>query len=162
MEKRTSGSESQRLELEQRSTYRFAILNAMTTRALVGSFVRKFGLNFAAWRTLTVIGRFGPIFPGGVGKRMSLGSDRVARAVDELVKKGLVARTPDETDRRRMLLSLTARGRRVYVSVDKERRAAEKKFLSVLTPEELKVFHVCMDKLENQARKLYASKSQLE
>jgi DNA-binding MarR family transcriptional regulator len=154
--KRRSKAEKERhLELEHRSVYRFSILHALTSRAVAGSFAKKFGLNFAAWRTLTVIGRFEPIFPGGVGQWMSLGSDRVARAVDELVRKGLVARRPDGLDRRRIALTLTPEGRRVYRTVDRERQTQEKIFLSVLTPDEARIFHACMDKLEAQARIMY-------
>lgn len=152
----------EKLSLEHRTTYRFSILHGMNVRALAGSFAKRFALNFSAWRTLTVIGRFEPVFPGRVGEHMTLGSDRVARSVDELVKKGLVARRQDAEDRRRTVLTLTPAGQRVYRIIDRERRIAEQNFLSVLTANEKRVFRVCLDKLEAHARRLYTRKARAE
>jgi len=145
------------LDLENRTAYRFAIMSAMSTRC-VADLYRKQGLTVGGWRTLSIIGRYEPIYPSGIAERTSVDPDKVTRAVDRLVKKKLVARKVDHEDRRRVVLTLTARGKRVYAEIDNVRRVVETEFLSVLDAGELKQFHAAMDKLEAQARRIFNGK----
>ena len=145
------------LDLEHRTAYRFAIMSALSTRC-VADLYRKAGLTVGGWRTLSLIGRYEPIYPSGIAERSSVDPDKVTRAVDRLVDSGFVARKVDQEDRRRVLLTLTARGRRVYVELDHVRRVLESEFLSVLAPQELKQFHATMDKLEAHARRIFNGK----
>lgn len=146
-----------KLDLEHRTAYRFAILSAMSTRCL-GDLYRKLGLTVGGWRTLSLIGRYEPIHPSSIAERTSVDADKVTRAVDRLVNRGLVARKVDKEDRRRVVLTLTARGRRVHAELDHVRRVVEAEFLSVLDPAELRGFLAAMDKLETQARRLFTDK----
>ncbi len=146
------------LDLEHRTAYRFSLLAAQSTRCM-GELYRKVGLTVGGWRTLSIIGRYEPIHPGSIAERTSVDADKVTRAVDRLVAKGLVARKVDPEDRRRIVLTLTARGRRVYAYMDHVRRSIEEQFLSVLTLEELAAFSATLDKLETQARRIFTSKA---
>jgi DNA-binding MarR family transcriptional regulator len=145
------------LDLEHRTAYRFSILAAQSTRCMADLY-RKLGLTVGGWRTLSLIGRYEPIHPSSIAERTSVDPDKVTRAVDRLVGKGLVARKVDSKDRRRIVLTLTARGRRVYAEIDQVRRAVEEKFLGVLTKDELKGFNAVLDKLEAQARRIFTGK----
>jgi len=145
------------LDLEHRTAYRFSMLAAQSTRCM-GDLYRKLGLTVGGWRTLSIIGRYEPIYPGSIAERTSVDADKVTRAVDRLVSKGFVARKVDFQDRRRIVLTLTARGRRVYTEVEQVRRAVEAKFLSVLTKEEFARFNALMDKLEAHARRIFTGK----
>jgi DNA-binding MarR family transcriptional regulator len=145
------------LDLEHRTAYRFSILAAQSTRCM-SDLYRRLGLTVGGWRTLSLIGRYEPIHPSSIAERTSVDPDKVTRAVDRLVDKGLVARKVDSRDRRRIVLTLTARGRRVYAEVDQIRRVIEEKFLSVLTKEELFRFNAALEKLEGQARRIFTGK----
>ena len=145
------------LSLEHRLAYRFSILSARTTRCL-GDLYQQLGLTVGGWRTLSLIGRYEPIHPSSIAERTSVDADKVTRAVDRLVSKGLVARKVDAEDRRRIVLRLTARGRRVHAEIEQVRRAIEERFLSVLAPEELARFNATLDKLEAQAARIFAGK----
>jgi DNA-binding MarR family transcriptional regulator len=145
------------LDLEHRTAYRFAVLSAMSTRSIADLY-RRHGLTVGGWRTLSLIGHYEPIYPSGIAERTSVDPDKVTRAVDRLVEKKLVTRKVDGADRRRVVLTLTARGRRVYAQIDRVRRVLEKEFLSVLTREELRSFNACLDKLEAQARRIFPRK----
>ncbi len=148
---------SSSLALEHRLAYRFSILSAQSTRCL-GDLYRKLGLTVGGWRTLSLIGRYEPIYPSTIAERTSVDADKVTRAVDRLVSKGLVARKVDAEDRRRIVLTLTARGRRVHTEIDQVRRQIEEKFLSVLSPDELARFKATLDKLEAQAGRIFTGR----
>ena len=143
--------------LEHRSAYRFALLAAQTTRSLTGLY-RKHGLTVGGWRTLSLIGNYEPIHPSSIAERTSVDPDKVTRAVDRLVAKKLVVRNTDKVDRRRIVLRLTARGRRSYNEIEKVRRQVEVQFLSVLSQGELASFYAILEKLEAQARRMFADK----
>ena len=145
------------LDLEHRTAYRFSMLAAQSTRCM-SDLYRKLGLTVGGWRTLSLIGRYEPIHPSSIAERTSVDADKVTRAVDRLVGRGMVARKVDARDRRRIVLTLTARGRRVYTEIDGIRRAVEEKFLSVLTRDEIARFTATLDKLEAQARRIFTGK----
>ncbi|MEU8221995.1 MarR family transcriptional regulator [Kribbella sp. NPDC048915] len=56
--------------------------------------------------------------------------------VDDLESAGLVARTPDPSDRRATLVDLTPAGRKILSTLREKRRAVMAEELSRLTPEE--------------------------
>lgn len=141
-------------DVEHRTAYRFAMLSALSTRT-VAKLLRRHGLTDLGWRVLSLIGHNEPVTPGVISKKATFDPDKVTRAVDRLVRNGLVARRKDSADRRRVILALTARGQKVYAEVEQVRRDMERDFLSVLSAEELLVFHAALDKLEQQARRLY-------
>jgi DNA-binding MarR family transcriptional regulator len=80
--------------------------------------MRPLGLTAAQADALIVIGQAGPLSLGELGDLLIAESGHPSRLVDRLVAAGLVERRPAAADRRRVELSLTARGRSV------ERRAA--------------------------------------
>lgn len=142
------------LSLEYRLAYRFSMLAAQVTRC-TSDLYRKHGLTVGGWRTLSIIGRYEPIHPSGIAARTSVDADKVTRAVDRLVANGLVARKTDPRDRRRIVIRLTARGRRVHYEIDQVRRVTEEKLLSVLTQDEVARFYAALGKLEVQAARIF-------
>lgn len=146
------------LDLEHRPAYRFSILAAMSTRAMSGLLAERAGITVSGWRALSVIGTFEPVSSGGVARRSSMDADKVTRAVDRLVAKGLVARKVDPEDRRRVALTLTPRGRRIFTDIERSRREIDVEFLSVLSESERRSFFAALDKLELQARRIFTGR----
>ena len=145
------------LSLEYRLAYRFSMLAAQVTRC-ISDLYREHGLSVGGWRTLSIIGRYAPIHPSGIAERTSVDADKVTRAVDRLVANGLVARKIDPRDRRRIVITLTARGRRVHSEIDQVRRITEEKLQSVLTQDEVTRFYAALVKLEAQAMRIFPSR----
>lgn len=144
-------------DLEHRVTYRLALLSARNTRSVLDLY-RKHGLTVAAWRALSLIGHHEPIHPSNISERSSVDPDKVTRAVDALVTRGYVARDGDRQDRRRVVLTLTPRGRKVYAEIEGVRRRIEERFLGVLSAPEKRQFLMLLGKLEAQGRKLFTGK----
>jgi DNA-binding MarR family transcriptional regulator len=83
--------------------------------------MRPLGLTGAQADALTVIKQAGPLSLKELGELLIAEAGHPSRLVDRLVEAGLVARTPAEDDRRRIVLELTPRGRRLEKRVDAAR-----------------------------------------
>jgi DNA-binding MarR family transcriptional regulator len=144
--------------LDHRTTYRFSMIAALHARAFSTVYSRKYRLNVNTWKVLSVVGRFGPMSANSTGEHSSLEPDKVTRAVDALVKQGLVLRRQDPQDRRRVVLSLSVKGRKVHDELSQLRDAMEHEFLSVLNSDEIGALYRIIDKLDAQAVKLFTNK----
>jgi len=74
----------------------------------------------------------------------------VARAIELLVRRGLIRRDVDKNDRRRASLRLTAEGRKIYKDIEKFVVRVESELTSALDANELATLRHCLDKLERQ------------
>lgn len=75
-------------------------------------------------RVLVFLARQGPLNLAAVAASMGVHPSNATRAVERLVVAGLVHRRDDPTDRRHVVLTLTAAGQTVVDSVIARRRAA--------------------------------------
>jgi MarR family transcriptional repressor of emrRAB len=114
--------------------------------------LREFGLNQTTFTALGVL--YGS--PGYTRKPSELSvfmiSSRtnITRVADDLVRKGLVARVPDETDRRQLNLTLTRKGRETIRKIlPRRRRQLAAQWAPLARAEQ--------DDLERLQRKLLAS-----
>jgi DNA-binding MarR family transcriptional regulator len=80
--------------------------------------VKPFGITFARYEVLVLLSfsRTGSLPLSKVGERLMVHPTSVTNLVDRLEAQGLVARTIDKADRRRILASLTPGGERVLES----------------------------------------------
>jgi DNA-binding MarR family transcriptional regulator len=146
-----------KVDLKQRTTYRFSLILKRLVDCLAEMHQTKFGITINGWKIMSVVGRFAPLAAVEVGQFVSLEPDRVTRTVDVLVKQGIVARRQDKQDRRRISLSLTAKGKRIQEQIERVRYALEYEFLSVLDDTELETLYRILDKLEPQAKSIFTS-----
>jgi DNA-binding MarR family transcriptional regulator len=86
--------------------------------------MRPLGLTGAQADAITVIARAGPLSLKELGELLIAEAGHPSRLVDRLVDAGLVERRPAEDDRRRLVLSLTPRGRRLEKRVAAAREEA--------------------------------------
>jgi len=117
-----------------------------------------YGLSVSQWKILPIIGYYGPMSSKEVGERTSLEPEKVTRAVNQLVRRGLVTRQSDANDRRKVVLSLAAKGNDVFKESEKRRGLIEEKFLGALQPGERKALHQIFDKLEVRAAEMFEGK----
>ena len=81
----------------------------------------------------------------------------MTRAVDSLVAKGFVLRVHDKEDRRRVVLSLSARGARAFGEIDRVRYAIESEMLALLDPSELIALNRILDKIRLRAVAIFGN-----
>src|SRR4051812_11540473 len=114
MKNGNAGADGVQPGLDHRITYRFAKIAARHARAFSTVYGGKFKLTVNTWMILSVIGRFAPLSANTAGPHSSLKPDKVTRAVDVLVDQGYVVRRQDSKDRRKVVLSLSLKGKRVH------------------------------------------------
>ena len=87
--------------------------------------------------TLSVIDRSGPISVTALATREMVRPATMSRMVSALVDEGLVRRRDDKADGRGVLVTVTAKGRRVYRRAQQQRLEQLAEALNELTPEQL-------------------------
>jgi DNA-binding MarR family transcriptional regulator len=159
MNKKEASPDSRQLGLDRRTSYRFSIIARRQTRCLAEMHSAACGLSVNGWKLLSVVEYFGPLSASEAGAHTSLEPAKVTRGIDSLVDQGLVLRRADPSDRRRIILSLSARGKRIHAKVEQVSRALERELLSVLTSEELETLYRALDKLERRSSEVFTGNS---
>ena len=100
------------------SSMRVATSIMRVQQLLLGEFdrvLKPLGITFARYEVLRLLSfsREGRLAMSVIGERLMVHPTSVTNAIDRLVASGLVARTPDDQDRRRVYASLTPDGKRV-------------------------------------------------
>jgi len=147
-----------RLDLRHRSFYRLSLLATQINRAVANAYVKNFGRPAHAWKVITVLGAFGPLSASQINSHTTLEMDKVSRIVDRLVEQGLATRGQDPDDRRRVVIALTARGKRVNAQIEQMIADMEREFLIALGPEQRESLYMLLDRLQSRADQIFAEK----
>lgn len=99
----------------------------------VADVLRPFGLSPAGGLVLSMLADGGgPLTAGEIRHRLLVKGPTVTGLIDSLAAAGLVLRTPDTRDRRRVLVSITGKGRRLADRFRPAVHAAERPWLDCL------------------------------
>ena len=142
----------------RRTFYRFSIIAVQVSRCISTLYVHKFGRPANAWRILVVIGRYAPVSASDVARLTVLESDKTARLLSHLVAQGFVNRRQEQTDRRRVVLTLTRAGIRAYEWLEEIRDRIDRELLASITAAEHKILDRLLDQLELKAKMMLSSK----
>jgi len=88
--------------------------------------------------------------PGEIAQTLHLPPPNVSHLLGDLEEKGWIERRPDPKDRRRLLLELTAEGRRQLEAARRCLAEASARLLEKLAPEERKTLLSLLAKLEEK------------
>lgn len=144
-------AKAESFDLEQFFPYRLSVLANTVTRALARLYEAEHDLTIAEWRLLAILARFGPISGNGVCERTAMDKVRVSRAVGRAESRGLVDRSIDPDDRRRLLLTLTAQGRAIHDRIVPLAREREAQILSALSEAEADALMTALLRLQSSA-----------
>jgi len=89
---------------------------------------RKYGLTEQQWRVIRVLAAFGQLEVSELAHRSILLAPSLTRILQYLVNEGLVERLPHQSDQRRSLLQLSAKGEQLFAKVAPE---AEKIYMKI-------------------------------
>ena len=144
-----------RLDLQQRSFYRFSLLATQINRAVTRAFVQRYGRPANAWKVITVLGRFGALSASQIHAHTTLEADKITRIVDSLVEQSLAIRRQDKADRRRVSVALSPRGKNVNAKVERMIGEMEREFLAVLNRSERAMLYKLLDRLQARGRQIF-------
>lgn len=139
------------LRLERFLPYRLSVLTNTVSRSIAREYAARFGLTIAEWRVMAVLGRFAPLSARDVVARTAMDKVRVSRAVAGLLKEKLILRRVDPGDRRRVLLSLSARGQGIYRQIAPLAIAREAELVAALSDSERRQLDRLLAKLQARA-----------
>jgi DNA-binding MarR family transcriptional regulator len=143
---RADGSDT--LVLESFVPFRLSVLANRLTRSVARVYSQRFRLTAPEWRTMAVLGRYGPMTANNVVDRTAMDKVRVSRAVAKLLAAGYITRRADPEDRRRAILDLTSSGKAVYRQIVPLVLAVEEELLAELDGEERGTFQRVLEKLD--------------
>jgi MarR family transcriptional regulator, 2-MHQ and catechol-resistance regulon repressor len=112
------------------------------------------GLGESDFRVLEVLLHKGPTPVNAIGPKVDLNPGSVSVAVDRLYKKGLVSREEDNSDRRVRTVSLTQKGREVFLPLFRRHSALIKRAFQEVSSEELQQLETVLKKIGKRAETL--------
>jgi len=112
------------------------------------------GLGNSDFRVLSVLLHQGPLPVNTIGPKVDLNPGSVSVAVDRLYKKGLVSREESQSDRRVRTVSLTQRGRAMFVPLFKMHNSLLKRVFDELSPDEQRQLEQLLKKVGRRAEEL--------
>ncbi|RIK33273.1 MAG: MarR family transcriptional regulator [Chloroflexi bacterium] len=104
-------------------------------------------LTVTQFRALVFVDRHAGASLSDLGAHIGLSLSAMSKLVDALVERKLVARELDAIDRRRITLTLTARGRSILAQARRATHAALTKTFAPLKPRELDQIDAAMETL---------------
>ena len=105
--------------------------NRMVAEALASVEARRYH-----YVLLAALEEAGPASQAELSRHTTIDRSDMVATINELADKGLVGRTPDPTDRRRNVITITAAGRRHLNRLDKLLVKVQDQLLAPLTPDE--------------------------
>src|ERR1700690_40664 len=128
------------------------VLRAIRHFALTA--ILKEGLGESDFRVLEVLLHKGPMPVNSIGPKVDLNPGSVSVAIDRLYKKGLVRRVESESDRRVRIVSLTEKGRRIFVPIFRQHAALIKRAFQDVSPEEQRHMEEVLKRIGRRAEEL--------
>jgi MarR family 2-MHQ and catechol resistance regulon transcriptional repressor len=117
----------------------------------------KAGLGDSDFRLLEVLLHKGPMPVNAIGPKVNLNPGSVSVAVDRLYKKGFVRRVESEDDRRVRTVSLTEKGREMFVPLFRQHAALVQQAFQDVSPEEQKQIEDVLKRIGKRADRLASS-----
>ena len=136
--------------LEMWIGYRFGLIATRIGAVAAQQYIARHKLTTSLWRALAVVARFEPMSATSLSEHSRLDPPKVSRAIDGLVERKLVLRRIDKSDERKVVLTVTARGRAIFDDVAAYVTVLETGVLSALSATEEQALWRILEKIDKQ------------
>jgi MarR family 2-MHQ and catechol resistance regulon transcriptional repressor len=130
-----------------------AVMNTVRTADLlfdqIDRLLRPMGVSSAGGLVLGQLRDHGALSPSELGERLIVTRATVTGVVDSLERRGYVRRSPNPSDRRRVIVELTPRGLEVVGQVRTLIHRRERDWMAALTDEELDTFISLLQRIQD-------------
>lgn len=138
-----------RLDLFRFVPFRLNRLAAEVSSALADEYQERYGLDIPAWRVLATLGfRKDACSAQYVAECTRTHKSTISRAVTSLMKRQIVERVENESDRREFRLRLTRKGRALYEEIFPRLLLREQEILACLSAQDRRDLVTLLGKLE--------------
>jgi DNA-binding MarR family transcriptional regulator len=117
---------------------------------LADKYQQEFQITRPQWRVIAVLGETPKLSAIDITEETAMDKVAVSRAVNALTTAKLIKQSQDKTDGRRTLLSLTAKGARMYSAIIPIALNYEEQLLNQLTKAEQETFLKLLTKLDGR------------
>ncbi len=147
-------SKPSQLKLDEYLPYRLSILSNLVSGMIARAYQDKFALSITEWRIMAVLGEFPDSSADEISKTTRTEKSMISRALQRLLKRHLIERKVDNSDRRRQHLRLTKTGMDIYRQVVPLSYQYEQKLLEVLSRRERSDLSALVEKLTDHAQEI--------
>ena len=141
-------------ELASFVTYRISKVHPRLNAQAAHVLRKHAGLSLLQWRIISLINAFGPeVSSVDIINRVDLDKGLFSRTLKALVSGGYVHSRPDETDHRRLLVTLSQKGQDCYDKTIETMRRRQAHLLHNLTDTEKDALFSALKKLESNSRR---------
>lgn len=140
-------SSKPRFVLERTITYRLHRLSKTTDKATQAAYANEAGIGLSEARCLTAIASFSPLSVNELALRANLNKGQASRAAQALVEQNMVRKTSSDTDGRGVVLTLTAKGERLWQRLVPLIEARNAQIVACFSASELRQFNALLDRL---------------
>lgn len=135
------------LLLEEFLPYKLSYLTNLISGDLAKLYTEKHGIAHTEWRVMAVLGVSSGVSAGLVAEKTAMDKVAVSRAINNMIKNGLVTRTFADNDKRRSELALSQKGQETYKAIVPMVLSYEKDVLASLSEEEQLALDKILEKL---------------
>jgi DNA-binding MarR family transcriptional regulator len=135
------------MALDKSFTYRLHVLHKLTDMQTQRAYEHELGMTLSDGRALSVIGAFGPLSVNDLAFKSNLNKGQASRAAQSLVEQKLVDKDANGADGREVVLSLNAKGKKLYDKVISLVQRRNLEILSALSSDEQKQLNSLIDRL---------------
>lgn len=142
------------LDLNAFLPYRLSILSNTVSEAISRIYAERFGLSIPGWRVVAILAQHPGLSAGEAAVRTAMDKVAVSRAVAQLLEAGYLERQFADEDRRRSMLTLSAKGWGVYDQVVPLARRMEAALVESLSAQDRAAFDRLLARLTERAMRL--------
>ena len=127
--------------------YRLLLVSKMIDRETASSLQREFSLSLPEWRVLAFVCGLGSASASEIGQAAEIDRAEISRAVAKLEGKGLIERNGDNQNRKRLIISATDSGMKLFTSVRTRRREYSRQVLKGLSEQECDMLSNALERI---------------
>ena len=136
--------------LEAFPPFQLAVVANRVSQAIAKTIDRKFNLHIPEWRMVSALAKYQPCSGQTLVEKTAMEPARVSRAQMRLVDLGLIDVVQDPSDRRRVIISLTAKGMDLVEAMAPEAVKTAEFLFGALSEPERQAFETVLAKLFRQ------------
>jgi DNA-binding MarR family transcriptional regulator len=138
--------------LQDTVTYRMHELKKLTDRQTEAQHLAQLGISLPDARCVSVAGSYGAMSISELASRSHLTRGQASRAAEQLIRRGLLAKSNHEQDGRSVVVQLTSSGRYLHKKIMLLVQQRNDSICRCLSIDERQTLHHLMNKLLIQAR----------